>query len=290
MTRDRRPRRRPARAAAVLARLASLLLLLVLVGACKVELYGGIAEREANDMLAVLMRRGIPAEKVPGVEEGTFALSVEEDRFAEAVELLRMQGFPREPFASIGEVFKKEGLISSPLEERIRFVYALSQELSATLSEIDGVLSARVHVVLPDNAFSTGKIVPSSAAVFIRHLAEAAVDQLTPQIKMLVTNSIEGLAYDKVSVVLFPVEVPPELERPAALAEIGPIKLDRESVGMFWGLVGGLGLLALAGFGAAGAMAYLGFQACQARAASGVVALPGGSAASATAAALPARA
>ena len=38
-------------------------------------------------MLAALMRRGIPAGKQPGLE-GTFALLVEEDRFAEAVELL----------------------------------------------------------------------------------------------------------------------------------------------------------------------------------------------------------
>lgn len=240
----------------VTPRFAALLLALLLVAGCKVELYGGLAEREANDMLAALMRRGIPAEKIPG-EDGIFALHVEEGRFAEAVELLKMQGFPREPFASIGEVFKKEGLISSPLEERVRFVYALSQELSATLSEIDGVLSARVHVVLPDNALSTGKIVPSSAAVFIRHLAETSVDQLTPQIKMLVTNSIEGLAYDKVSVVLFPIDVPPELERPAVLAEVGPLRLDPDSVGTFWLIAGGLGFLALAGVGSAGAMAYL---------------------------------
>lgn len=264
-----------------------LALALLLAAACKVELYGGVAEREANDMLAALMRRGIPAEKQPGLE-GTFAIMVEQDRFAEAVELLRMQGFPREPFASIGEVFKKEGLISSPLEERVRFVYALSQELSATLSEIDGVLSARVHVVLPDNALSTGKIVPSSAAVFIRHLAEASVDQLTPQIKMLVTNSIEGLSYDKVSVVLFPVDIPPELERPVALAEIGPLRLDRESVGTFWAIVGGLGFLALAGFGAAGTMAFLGLRARRA-ASAGTAALPPGGT-PAPAAPLPARA
>jgi type III secretion protein J len=209
-------------------------------------------------MMAALLRRGIPAEKAPGVE-GTYVLLVEETRFAEAVELLKMQGFPREPFASIGEVFKKEGLISSPLEERVRFVYALSQELSATLSEIDGVLSARVHVVLPDNALSTGKIVPSSAAVF-----------------MLVTNSIEGLAYDKVSVVLFPVEVPPELDRPADLAEIGPLKLDRESTGTFWMIVGGLGFLALLGLGGTGAMAFLWMKAR--KGAAGGTPAPGGSA------------
>lgn len=239
--------------------LASLLLLLAACG--KVELYTGLTEREANDMLAALMRRSIPAEKAAGAEEGSFILLVDGDRFAEAVDLLRMQGFPREPFASIGEVFKKEGLISSPLEERVRFVYALSQELSATLSEIDGVLSARVHVVLPDNALSIGNVTPSSAAVFIRHAADARVDQLTPQIKMLVTNSIEGLAYDKVSVVLFPVEMPAALEASTALAEIGPLRLEAGSVSTFWLIVGGLSGLTLLSLGGAGAMAFLWLKA-----------------------------
>ena len=89
---------------------------------------------------------------------------------------------------------------------------------------------------------------------------------------------------------LFPVDVPAELERPAALAEIGPLKLDRESVGTFWAIVGGLGALALAGFGTAGALAYLGLRARKARA-SGAVALPGAAGVPPTAAApLPARA
>jgi type III secretion protein J len=235
-------------------------LLLLLLAACKVDLFTGLNERDANDMLAVLLRHGIDAEKSPGTE-GTFALRVEQDKFAQAVELLKMQGFPREPFETLGEVFKKEGLISSPLEERVRLVYALSQELSATLSEIDGVLSARVHVVLPDNALSTGKIIPSSAAVFIRHTADAPVDQLVPQIKMLVTNSIEGLTYDKVSVVLFPVEMPPESVRGSKLVEIGPLRLDPSTTGSFWAILGGLGLLALVGLGGTGAMAYLWLKA-----------------------------
>lgn len=230
--------------------------LLLLLAACKVDLYAGLNERDANDMLAVLLRQGIPAEKGVGAE-GTYVLKVEQSRFSEAVEALKMQGFPREPFASIGEVFKKEGLISSPLEERVRFVYALSQELSATLSEIDGVLSARVHIVLPDNALSTGKLTPSSAAVFIRHAADAPLDRLVPQIKMLVTNSIEGLSYDKVSVVLFPVETLRELDRQPRLAQVGPVKLDPDSTGAFWIIVGGLGFLALAGLGGTGALGYL---------------------------------
>jgi type III secretion protein J len=39
----------------------------------------------------------------------------------------------------------------------------------------------------------------------VRYDSRSHVDQLVPQIKMLVANSVEGLSYDKVSVVLVPV-------------------------------------------------------------------------------------
>jgi type III secretion protein J len=42
--------------------------------------------------------------------------------------------------------------------------------------------------------------------VFIRHHANMPMANLVPQIKMLVANGVAGLAYDKVSVILVPVE------------------------------------------------------------------------------------
>jgi len=116
----------------------------------------------------------------------------------------------------MGEVFKGSGLIASPTEERARFVYALSEELSRTISDIDGVLSARIHVVLPKNDLLRQDTTPSSASVFIRHDARAPMKNLLPQVKMLVANSIEGLSYEKVSVVLVSVD------RTEALASSSP--------------------------------------------------------------------
>lgn len=234
---------------------AGLLLALALAG-CQVELFTGLSEREANEMLAILLRAGMDAEKMPGAE-GTLKITVDQKRFAEAVDLLKRNGYPREAFASIGEVFKKEGLISSPLEERVRFVFALSQELSQTISEIDGVLSARVHVVLPNNELAMENVVPSSAAVFIRHQADIPLDRLIPQIKMLVTNSIQGLAYDKVSVILVPVE--PELmpDNETQLSQIGGIRLHPASVNEFWMVTGGLAGLAILGLTGCGVLFWL---------------------------------
>jgi type III secretion protein J len=72
------------------------------------------------------------------------------------------------------------------------------------VSEIDGVLSARVHLVLPENDPLRQQLVPSSASVFIRHRGSAPINDLVPQVKMLVANGIAGLSYDKVSVILVP--------------------------------------------------------------------------------------
>lgn len=183
----------------------AVLLAALALGGCKTDLYTKLSEREANEMVALLVKHGIPASR-NAAKDGTSNVQVEEKRFADAIELLKASGFPRQSFTNMGEVFKSSGLIASPTEERARFVYALSEELSRTISDIDGVLSARIHVVLPKNDLLRQDTTPSSASVFIRHDQGAPLKTLLPQIKMLVANSIEGLSYEKVSVVLVPVD------------------------------------------------------------------------------------
>lgn len=194
--------------------LALLPLLLALVG-CKADLYTKVQEREANEMLAVLLKNGVDALRV-AAKDGTITIQVEQTQIASAIDLLNGEGLPRHAFKSLGEVFSAAGLIASPIEERARYVYALSEELSRTISDIDGVLSARVHVVLPKNDLLRRDTTPSSASVFIRHDSRADLSILLPQIKMLVANSIEGLSYDKVAVVFVSVERPALEPRPAA--------------------------------------------------------------------------
>lgn len=186
-------------------RLFTILALSILLAACgaRVELLTAISESEANEALAALLEAGIKAGKLPG-KEGMVSLDVEQSQVANAVSIMRSEGLPRERYAKMGEIFRKEGLISSPLEERARYLWALSQELSATISQIDGVIKARVHVVLPEHSTGGDPAIPSSAAVFIKHKAATNLDDSVPQIKRLVSNSIPGLTSDKVSVILLP--------------------------------------------------------------------------------------
>ncbi|WP_370691976.1 type III secretion system inner membrane ring lipoprotein SctJ [Bradyrhizobium xenonodulans] len=180
-------------------------LLSAALGGCKADLYTKLQEREANEMVALLLGNGFDAGRAQS-KDGASTVTIEQKQFARAVELLKANGYPRQTFTNMGEVFKGGGLIASPTEERARYVYALSEELSKTISDIDGVLSARIHVVLPKNDLLRQDATPSSASVFIRYDARAPVKALLQQIKMLVANSIEGLSYEKVSVVLVPVE------------------------------------------------------------------------------------
>lgn len=203
--------------------------LLLLLGGCKTEIYAGLPEQEANQMVAILLRAGIPAAKSQN-KDGTDAIEVERSRFADAVAALDARGYPRKRFESMGDVFKPSGLVASPLQERARFLWALSQELSGTVAEIDGVLTARVQVVLPDNDLLNRDPAPSSASVFVRYDTDSDVARLVPQIKMLVANSVEGLSYDKVSVVLVPVAhvaAPP----PAPASAAGDPALPLEASG-----------------------------------------------------------
>lgn len=187
--------------------MAALALVLALVG-CKVGLYADLTEQEANEMVAALTTSGIAADK-ERLENSRWQVLVEEDELPASLDLLRAQGLPRERYASMGDVFQKQGLVSTPAEERMRYIYAMSQELSQTLRKVDGVIAARVHVVVPANDPLSDRVRPSSAAVFIKHRSDVDLRLLVPAVKDLVAHSIEGLTHEQVALSLFEARQPP---------------------------------------------------------------------------------
>src|SRR5262245_5652185 len=114
---------------------------LLLAGCGKVPLFSELTEPEANEMMAVLLQRDVPCSKVAG-KESRWILKVPQEDFSRSVELLKSHGYPKDKFSKLGDVFQKTGLVSSPTEERIRYMYALSQEIGETLMRIDGVMNA----------------------------------------------------------------------------------------------------------------------------------------------------
>jgi type III secretion protein J len=221
-----------------------LLPLLLVVGlcSCKSELFERLDERDANEMLATLYSAGLSAAKRTQ-DDKTWSVEVEERDMPAALRILAEHGLPREQFANAGELFKKEGLVSTPAEERIRYIYTVSQELSSTLSQIDGVIVARVHPVIPANDPLATQIRPSSASVFIKYRRDADLEAMAPPIKNLVMRSIEGLTYENISLTFVAAEGLPRVATPPSLdSNHGPMKAMIGGFGM-------LSLLVLAGLG-----------------------------------------
>ena len=238
-----------------IGRTVGALALLAALAACNTELYSDLSEREANDMLGALLTEGIDAEKT-GIGDGVFTITVANGDVQGALAVLDAQGLPKGSRESIGQVFAKSGIVSSPFEERVRYIYALGEEVGQTIQQIDGVMVARVHIVMPEEPELGQELKPSSAAVFIKQKPGYDLDFLMPQVRRLVANAIEGVAYDDVTVVL--VEAQPQLRSDAApiaqWIEVAPgLRVEAGSANyaryMLMGMAaGGLALLALVGF------------------------------------------
>jgi|GEM_PF-129997 len=189
------------------------LLFAMLAGCSQQELYGQLDETQANQVVAALQSAGIKGSEksFSSGGKGGFAVSVNASDFARAVEVLSARGLPRgDPRAdSMCAVFKKEGFVSSPLEERARFMCARSEELSSMLSNIDGVVQANVLVSVPEKNPLADKPPLATASVLITYRPEVDLSQQVGQIKALVVNAVEGLPYDNVTVMMSPADPMP---------------------------------------------------------------------------------
>lgn len=207
---------------------STVLALSLLITACskQVELNSGLLERDANAVIGALAENNISAEKIP--RKDGVSIVIDSSNMGKALRVLRVAGLPKAPHDTLGTMFPDDGVISTPLEEQARYIYALSQELEYTLSEIDGVVIARVHVVLPEKVAPGEPVMPASASVFIKHQDSLDPDVINTRIHRLVAGSIPGLIENKnkLSVVFVPVKKPPPT---IEMQKFGPFWLDAEN-------------------------------------------------------------
>jgi type III secretion protein J len=214
-----------------------MVLITVALAGCQTDLYTRQTEADANEMLGALLDARLDASKKSLDGGKTWNVLVEESQMARAVGLLKAAGLPSQRYASLGDLFKKDGLISTPTEERVRFIYGVSQELSNSLAQIDGVLVARVHVVLPNNDPLAARVEPASASVFVKHRATINTATLVPTIKNFVMRGVQGLAAENVSVTLIQAVGPAPASDLSPMVQVVPTLGQRIST---WALAPGL--------------------------------------------------
>lgn len=186
-----------------LRRLPLLLLPMLLLG-CDEVLYQDLNQREANQIISVLEQAGIDAQRVAAEEKGIFSVTVAQADFAAAIALLEERGLPQKHFETMADVFSGDGMLSSPLQERARLAYALSQELTRSLTTIDGIIDARVHLTLARDKPLTNDVIPATASVLLTHRPDFDAKTIIPDVKFLVAKGVPNLSYRDVSVVTLP--------------------------------------------------------------------------------------
>lgn len=186
--------------------LGTLFFLNLIVG-CNTEIHHGLEEDQANEIVTVLRKSGIKAEKEK--EKGRkpkFTVLVPKEEAAKAFSILTAHNLPKKQRKGVYELFGKSSLVPTSTEEHMKKVYATASELAKTLEKMEGVLDARVHLVLPKKDFledENKKKEKPRASVFLKvvpHGAPATV----PQVQGLVAGAVAGLDPNLVSVLIQP--------------------------------------------------------------------------------------
>jgi type III secretion protein J len=195
------------------------LLLALIAGACTVPVATGIDDPDANRVVATLERAGIAAEKAqdPGGGEERYRVEVPRAEAARAVALLGEQGLPPRKVQGMLQALGAGDLVPSRAAEHERLVLGLAGELERTLTGMDGVVSARVHLAMPRRSpLRDDPEARPSASVLIQHRGNAS-PLPDADVRKLVTHAVVGLDPERVFV--------------ASVAVLSPLPRDLERVG-----------------------------------------------------------
>ena len=98
-------------------------------------------------------------------------------------------------------ILDDQGITSSEFDQRVGYHRAMEGELAATITVIDGVRGANVHLVIPEQDLFVGDEIQASASVLLQTAASTGVSPMQVQaIVNLVASSVEGLSADQVTV------------------------------------------------------------------------------------------
>lgn len=170
-------------------------------------------EREANEIIVFLARRGITAEKVKAESSGAgggggllWNIQVDASDAIEAQALLNANGLPRRAGQSLLGIFQEGGLVPSEMQEKVRFQEGKAEQLASTIRKFDGIIDADVQLSFPEEDIfnpEASALKEVKASVYVKH--QGVMDDpnalLETKIKRLVAGAIDGLEFKNVTII-----------------------------------------------------------------------------------------
>lgn len=176
---------------------AALVALTMNLGEPKALLYSNVDIKEAGSITAALDQAGIKYE----VKGDGSTIMVGRDKVASTRLLLSSKGLPTS--GSVGyEIFDEANALGqTDFVQQLNRQRALEGELSRTIRGLDGLTSARVHLVLPKRQLFEEQAEQPSAAVTIGVGGRAPSPEQVQAIQNLVSSAVPNLKPGRVTVV-----------------------------------------------------------------------------------------
>ncbi len=193
------PLRRKLMAAAVLA--VSLVFFLILIIQSRVAdhqlLYANLTETDASSVVNWLRGQRIPYH----LENGGKNIWIPADKLYEARIDLAAGGLPSG--GGVGfEIFDKQSFALTDYVQKVNYTRALQGELARTITSLDPVEAARVHVALPEKRLFKDQQKEATASVIVTLGQGRALDNSQVKgIVHLVASSVSGLKPENVKVI-----------------------------------------------------------------------------------------
>ncbi len=161
-------------------------------------LYGNLSDSDASSVVQALQTASIEYK----LDGSTGAIMVPAERVHDARLQLAGQGLPQGKNSSVELMSKDPGFGVSQFMENARYQYALEGELARTISSLQAVEAARIHLALPQQSAFVRDRRPASASVLLqlRPGNRLQAEQVSA-IVHLVASSIPELDSDNVTVV-----------------------------------------------------------------------------------------
>lgn len=174
----------------------AVLMLVTALGCSSTPVADDLAQRDANEIIAVLQERGIAGYVSKGRGSGArYSVYVGSGSFAEAASILNRLGLPPEKKATFEEMTAASGIIPSSREvEALRLDRALAAQVEDLLKARSDVASATV-VVQHHALGGRGK---AAVSVIVQRRIGASLQDA--EVRDIITHSVVGVSKDDVFV------------------------------------------------------------------------------------------
>jgi flagellar M-ring protein FliF len=151
-------------------------------------LYSNLSTRDSGLIIEKLKEIKVPYR----LSTGGSVIKVPDDRVAELRIELAAAGLPQ------GD---KTSLSASDFVQNINYIGSIERELARTLSQLKGVMSAKVHITLPNRSVSIDEQEEAKASIVLNLRPGARVNEtIVPAVLHLTAQSVAGLKPDNIAI------------------------------------------------------------------------------------------